>query len=131
MLDLSKKTQEILDNNIPTFTKETAESLDKKVPGWMDYLLGTQYIPTQDIKPKKKRGRPQVHNLPAAPKGTKVNKLSDDIPICPPLSKPLIQELVKKYNNSVGTPREKFQYLSDMYRLPYKSIQKAISKSVF
>lgn len=116
--------------DIPVFTELTFEELKVKTPSYVAWLLGEQYVPKTTEEKPRKRGRPQKHHLPPTPSGVNVNKLSDEVPECNPLSKPLTERLIKEFVSIPGTVGEKIDELQKMFKLPYKQIYKALEPSL-
>jgi hypothetical protein len=133
-LDSHEYAQKIIDD-IPVFTKETAKSLDVKLPGWLVFM--NKKLPTISTLPKetpKKRGRPRVHNLPPPPEHVTVNKISDQAPICNPCSKPFAGRLIKEYKaikkDGYMSMYSRIQLLAEKHKLPYATIRDAIADAL-
>lgn len=63
-----------------TWSPELAPSVDQleRRGIWSDIF--NPRVPTATVQPKRKRGRPRIHNLPKLPENQRVHKLSDDEP---------------------------------------------------
>lgn len=115
---------EELIKEIPVFTKQTLDDVKLKQPGFYGWLTAST------PEAPRKRGRPQKHNLPPLPEGVHVNKLSDDIPMCNPLTKPVIDKMLRFFTNMPGTTMQRIEYLSTVFKLPYQQIHKSLEKLI-
>lgn len=119
-------------DEIPTFTTAAPEVIERTIPGWISFLKGeVPHVPTVNSDPPKRRGRPQIHNLPPPPPGVRVNKISDAVPDCNPFNKPACEHLIKELQLvGIGTVEQRVKYIADINHLPYHTVREAVNRVI-